>query len=252
MQKILGVTVIFGSMLLLPVDATIALPVEQNLTISQTSPRANIRFQDAGNGTRMRRITNRGYCLLGGKRSATVLLPENNPVLTTSERPQLFAYIPKTAKTSVQEFELVLQDANEEVIYQEKFQVNQKPGVFSISLTGNSKKPLLEVGQNYFWILSVICDRTDRSLDMVVAGKVQRIIPDNNLTNKLKNASPREQAALYAASGIWYDSQAILAQLLRQRPNDAVLKADWQSLLESVRLGEIAKEPLEGELKVKE
>ncbi|MCC5636159.1 DUF928 domain-containing protein [Nostoc sp. CHAB 5844] len=250
MQQKLGVSIILCSILFLPVNATIALPVEQNLPISQILPKAPIRFQDSGNGKRMRRIAGgiREHCLLRAKRLLTVLTPEKNPVLTTSEHPQLFAYIPETANTSVQGFELVLQDADEQVIYQEQLQFNQKPGVFSINLTGNSQKPLLEVGQEYYWYLTVICDRSDRSLDIVTTGKVQRIIPDKNLINKLKNASPRECAALYAASGIWYDSQAILADLLRQRPNDPALKADWQSLLESVRLGEIAQEPLEGEL----
>nr|WP_250635689.1 DUF928 domain-containing protein [Nostoc piscinale] len=43
---------------------------------------------------------------------------------------------------------------------------------------------------------------------------------------------------------------AILAQLRRQRPRDAALQTDWQSLLESLKLANIVPEPLLGELEV--
>ena len=59
----------------------------------------------------------------------------------------------------------------------------------------------------------------------------------------------RDRAAIYAASGIWYDSLATLVELRQKRLDDAALKNDWQSLLESVDLAKIAQEALVGELK---
>jgi hypothetical protein len=59
----------------------------------------------------------------------------------------------------------------------------------------------------------------------------------------------RDRAAIYAASGIWYDSITTLVELRQKRFDDAALKNDWQSLLESVDLAKIAQESLVGELK---
>ncbi|MCC5638785.1 DUF928 domain-containing protein [Nostoc sp. CHAB 5844] len=246
---------ILFSTLLLWMNATTAqsqsIPVEQNIDSTKIVPGAPIKYQHFGNGRRMSRlpIGVREHCLLGrDKNHFTVLVPENNPVLTTVERPKLFFYIPKTAKTSVKGFELILHNANEQVIYQKKYKVNQQPGIFSLDLPADKNQPLLEVEQEYNWYLVIKCNRTDPSYDQVVGGTVKQIVPDKKLTSKLKKASPRERAALYAANGIWYDSLTILAQLRRQRPNDAALQTDWRSLLESVKLGNIVSETLLGEL----
>ncbi|MCC5638784.1 DUF928 domain-containing protein [Nostoc sp. CHAB 5844] len=251
-----SLTGILFSTLLLWMNATTAqsqsISVEQNIDNTKILLGEPIKYQHFGNGKRMRRITGgiRENCLLGTNKNPTVLVPENHPVLTTVEQPKLFFYLPKTAKTFIQGFELIVQDADKKVIYKQKYKVNQKSGIFSLDLPVNKNQPLLEVGREYNWIFLVICNNSDRSLDQVVAGTVKQIVPDKNLTSKLKTASPRERAALYAANGIWYDSLAILAQLRRQRPNDAALQTDWQSLLESVKLANIVPEPLLSELEI--
>ncbi|MCC5637421.1 DUF928 domain-containing protein [Nostoc sp. CHAB 5844] len=230
-----------------------SISVEQNIDNTKIVPGAPIKYQHFGNGKRMRRIPGEAgsNCLRGrGKNHLTILVPENNPILTTVEQPKLFFYIPKTAKTTVQGFELFVEDAAQKVIYRQKYKVNQQPGIFSLDLPANKNQRLLEVAQEYNWYLAVICPGPDRSRDLVVGGTVKRIVLDKKLTNKLKKASPRERAALYAANGIWYDSLTILAQLRRQRPNDAALQRDWQSLLESVKLANIVPEPLLGELEI--
>jgi hypothetical protein len=81
-----------------------------------------------------------------------------------------------------------------------------------------------------------------------VEGWFQRIATDKNQTIELKKAQVRERAIIYAASGIWYESLAILAELRQKRSADAALRTDWQNLLESVGLAEISQEPLRGEL----
>ncbi|MCC5638783.1 DUF928 domain-containing protein [Nostoc sp. CHAB 5844] len=228
-----------------------SMPVEQNIDSTKIVPRAPIKYQHFGDEKRMRRIPGgvRDHCLRGiDKNHLTVLVPENNPVLTTVERPKLFFYLPKTAKTSVKGFELILHNADEKVIYQQKYKANQQPGIFSLDLPADKNQRFLELGQEYNWYLIVICNRKDKSFDQTVAGTVKQIVPDKKLTSKLKKASPRERAALYAANGIWYDSLTILAQLRRQRPNDIALQTDWQSILESVKLENISSELLLGEL----
>ena len=53
-----------------------------------------------------------------------------------------------------------------------------------------------------------------------------------------------ELPALYAQAGIWYEALATLAELRRSKPNDSVLISAWESLLQSVGLDTVAKEPI--------
>jgi hypothetical protein len=246
---------------LLPVDLTTAqiqsIP-SQRIPATQLSPKARIRYEAPSNQEQQSRRIPGGisnHCLRDarnyGRKNLTDLIPVNNPGLTTSERPTLFFYIPKTPKTSVKAFEFVLMDANEQLIYKGTFKVNNQPGVFSLSLPANSEKSLLEIDQEYRWYFSAICDRSERSRDLVVTGWFKRIASNNNLSAKLKTASPRKRAAVYAASGIWYDSLTTLAQARHQHKSDVELKTDWQELLQSVGLSEIYQEPLLGDLEVK-
>jgi hypothetical protein len=57
-------------------------------------------------------------------------------------------------------------------------------------------------------------------------------------------ADPRQKAVIYAENGIWQDALSNLAAARRANPNDTDLAADWESLLDSVALPEIAKEPI--------
>lgn len=245
---------IVGFTCFVPVASTKAqsesIPLELEMPTTRISTEAPIKYQNPGNGmpTKRRPGGTSNHCLRDARtKILTVLVPESNPVLTTSLSPKLFFYIPKTPKTSVQGFEFLLKEANEQLIYQGTFKVNNQPGVFSLSLPANSQKSLLKVGQQYHWTLLVICSRWERSQDLGVEGWFQRIATDKNLTIKLKKAPLREHA-IYAASGIWYDSLAILAELRQKRPADPALRTDWQNLLESVGLAEISQEPLRGEL----
>lgn len=182
----------------------------------------------------------RGESCLQSSQSLTALTPEKNSALTTAGYPTFFFYIPKT---SAKALELVLQDANEKQIYKGTFKPSSQPGVVSLSLPANSMPPL-QMGKEYHWSFSAICDRQDRSQDLVVEGSIQRIAPDHNLTIELEKAQPRERAALYATTGFWQDTLATLAELRRSRPTDSGAKTDWEDLLKSVGLEGIAQEPL--------
>ncbi len=184
----------------------------------------------------------RGESCLRGSKSLTALTPAKNPELTTAGYPKFFFYVPKT---SGQVLEFVLQDEKkDEQFYKKTFKTNGQPGVIMLSLPANSTKPPLEMGKEYNWSFSVICDRLDRSQDLVVEGSIQRMAPDKNLTIELEKANPQERAILYATAGFWQDTLTTLAELRRSLPTDAGVKTDWEELLKSVGLEGIAKEPI--------
>ena len=153
----------------------------------------------------------------------------------------LFFYIPHT---DAQTYALIVQNENNQTIYSGNFNISRNPGIVSLSLPANSKVPELKVGKNYSWFLSVVCNRTDRSQDSVVKGSIQRIEPEQKLRMELAKVDIKERAAIYAMSGFLPDALTTLAQLRRERPNDADLKTDWEDLLRSAGLEGISQAPL--------
>jgi hypothetical protein len=193
-------------------------------------------------GTPSRRVpgASRGGCKQG-KEPLTALIPEIDPQLTTAGYPVFFFFIPQTP---AQTLEFALTDENDEPLYNKTFKTTGEPGIVSLRLPANLTVPPLKIGKTYRWSFSIICDRQDRSGDLVVEGSIQRIEPDPNLVSELKKAKPQERAALYATAGFWQDTLATLAKLRRSRPTDSGVRTDWEELLKSVGLERIAQEPL--------
>lgn len=167
------------------------------------------------------------------------LAPLEDPQITTFSYPTLFFYLPQT---NAQALELVIQDENQEVINKATFKTPAKSGIVSV-IPANST-PELKVGKTYRWFFSAVCDQKERSRDLVVQGSIVRLAPDEKLQRDLASSDMRERANIYALSGSFTDALTNVAQLRRQRPNDAELKTDWQDLLRSVNLGGIANAPL--------
>lgn len=162
--------------------------------------------------------------------------------LTTSERPTFWFYVPYISSANLSA-EFSLQDSTGMDVHREKaIALPQKPGVISVPLP-NTVKPL-EVGQNYRWYFKVRCQQQTASLPVYVEGDIQRINLDSNVTEQLKAATDEQQKiAIYARSGIWFDALNMLAKL-RQTSGDASVVEDWQSLLQSIKLDNIATAPL--------
>lgn len=161
--------------------------------------------------------------------------------LTTSERPTFWFYVPYTQKANLSA-EFSLQDSTGMDVYRKAIALPPKPGVISVSLP-NTVKPL-EVGKRLRWYFKVRCQQQTASLPVYVEGDIQRINLDSKVTEQLKAAIDEQQKiAIYAKSGIWFDALNMLAKL-RQTSGDASVVEDWQTLLQSVNLDNIANAPL--------
>jgi hypothetical protein len=170
------------------------------------------------------------------------LLPTTEPALTVSAYPTIFVSLPRTSAEKG-EFLLVRGD-KDEVLYETTITLPSNSGIVSISLPDNGTLPPLEAGKTYRWYFFVIPNPQERTEDMVAEGEIQRVEPSPNLVAELKNAPPRDRAALYAEAGIWYDAINSIAQLRRSSPNDTAIAADWTELLKSVGLDTISQKPL--------
>lgn len=210
-----------------------ALP-QQVLAQAKQGSREGLPGRRLGGGTR-------GECSLNTSQ-LTALVPENNLGMTQEARPKLFFYLPQTSKPKLMEF--VLQDENNNVIYEKTFTATGAKGIININLSEEASRPALAIGKNYRWFLSIICNPQRREHDVAVDGWVKRVALDIKTTQLLERATPVERVNLYANKGLWQDAIATLAELMYKQPNNSQLSATWTQLLHSVKLDAIAKVPL--------
>jgi hypothetical protein len=170
-----------------------------------------------------------------------------NPELTASAYPTFFIHVgkPKVNSQKMLSVEFTLWDKNyQQKIYSTTFvPSNTSSGIVAINLPPGVSQPL-EVGKRYSWRLVVLNDPTDYSTALSVVGEIERIEPSPSVSKQLREASSLEKAALYAKAGIWYDTVAILAGLRCSEPNNLTVIVEWEELLRSVGLDDIAREPL--------
>jgi hypothetical protein len=184
----------------------------------------------------------RGGCASSSQRSLTALVPKNKIARTVSEYPTFFFYLPQT-EAELAEFILEDEETGNQ-IYQQDLTIKNLSGVIGISIPANPNVPPLQVGKKYTWKFTVVCDPDDRSSDQLETGVVRRVELSPDILSQLENADPRRKTFIYAENGIWQDALSNLAAARRANPNELVLQTDWESLLDSVTLGEIAKKPI--------
>jgi len=180
-------------------------------------------------------------CASSSQLSLTALVPKNKIGHTVSDYPTFFFYLPQT---DAELAEFILEDESGNQIYRQDLPIKNVSGVIGVSIPANTNVPPLEVGKKYTWVFSLVCDPEDRSSDLLESGVVRRVELSAEILRELENADPRLKTVIYAENGIWQDALGTLAAARRANPNDTDLAADWESLLDSVTLGAIAKEPI--------
>jgi hypothetical protein len=157
--------------------------------------------------------------------------------LTVAEHPSFWFYVPYQLTREVA-LEFVLLDDNDNTVYQTLLDTAaNSSGIVNVTLPNSAKA--LESGKMYHWYFMVYCAGED---PVFTQGAIQRVDPPAALA-QINQLSPHEQAAAYAANGIWFDALNVLATLHREKPNDGAIAEDWAALLRSANLGDVAQEP---------
>jgi hypothetical protein len=170
------------------------------------------------------------------------LTPKSTYGLTLADHPSVFAYIPPTSAPAIF---FNLKDEQGQVIYQTTLPLVSESasegGVIRVDLPKSI--PALELNKPYQWSMAVLC--TGRLLpdSPFISSWVQRTESSPELTQQVTAAAPFDQATLYAANGIWYDTLTTLADLRQQHPDNADLTSTWATLLDSVELGTVSSAP---------
>jgi hypothetical protein len=168
--------------------------------------------------------------------------------LTVSSHPTVWVYVPYTAEEAPSGVFSLQDRAGTEEIWETEFQLPNTPGIVSITLPSN--QPALDVDTTYRWYFELSCptvNGSDRHTSPAsITGLVQRVSL-SNIEIQLNNVSTAlERAEIYAQNGIWYETIDELANLrLRDRENSS-LEQEWVELLNRQGLGQIAEEPIVG------
>lgn len=163
--------------------------------------------------------------------------------LTTSEQPTFWFYMPYTKDLSNSSAEFSLQDSAENDVYRNAIALPSKPSIIGISLP--SSVASLEVDKTYRWYLKVHCKQEAPSVPVYVEGGIKRINLDSHVMQQLEaTTDPRQKIIIYAKEGIWFDALNMLAKIHISNSNNASVQEDWQSLLQSINLDNIATAPL--------
>lgn len=221
------------------VPAILAEGIPQNWQTNQYRPPSNI---GAPGRTEQGGTRSPDVCPIGEKR-LTALIPDTRFGVTTTGYPSFSVYMPPSAAPTPPNVEFTLQDEDGNEVYKANFRSKGGSGFLTISLPDNSGIMPLQVGKNYQWFFSIVCNSVDRSSDRLVKGWVRRVPLTANLDSQLKQSPPQKQADLYADSEVWYDAVSALATARRANPNDAAIAAQWQRLLTAAGLQNLASEP---------
>lgn len=186
----------------------------------------------------------RGSCEAKDKR-LTALVPITSEVwgLTIKEHPTFWFYVPDSLTPELP-VKFVLQDKDDNEVYKTTLTApGTPPGVIGIPIPSTATP--LEIGKTYHWTFIIYCDDPKApSKSVSVTGLVQRVTLNPDQIRQLEAATPRVRIALYAKEGIWHETLTTLAELRRTNPGDTMLAAEWENLLQSVDLKEIAPEPI--------
>jgi len=163
-----------------------------------------------------------------------------NQTLTVAANPTFFVYVSETTAKSA---EFLLFDAQDNEVYQATLQLPtvprssvSTPGIVKLSLPAHVS---LETGKNYRWVFALNCMAPNGELteNLYVEGWIQRTELSPDLKTKIEQATPLEQAQLYAKARIWPETLMLASQLRSSKPEE------WEELLNSVGLTEIAQAP---------
>lgn len=175
-------------------------------------------------------------CLIGlvpDLKVATAPVP-----LTIAERPTIYFLIPKVdgnVSFNLAEEDIKLDKGRR--IYKTTFHLKSKAGIIAFKIPDHVQG--LKIGKNYSWEFTKESTEEDSKF-LKVIGSMRRVLPNQNLVNRLKEVSlPIDRAALFAQEGLWYETVQTLAEALQDTPKKPEIVSEWNDLLKSANLNRV-------------
>ncbi|PZV06006.1 MAG: hypothetical protein DCF32_10460 [Leptolyngbya sp.] len=164
---------------------------------------------------------------IGAAQPQVAIIPMSNLGTTSQAQPTLLFYIP--AINSERTLEFVLRDENDQEIYDKTVPATDESGIIRLDIFGE-EAPSLEIGKNYHWYFSVICNPSDRSQDISSHGWIRRAETGAAVAIS-STTDPLDAARSYAEAGLWLDALAQLDSLRRTQPASLEVARLWEEWL---------------------
>lgn len=174
-----------------------------------------------------------------GPAALVAILPQSFYGTTVSERPTVMVYIPAS---NAEQAVFSIKDETGNIHYKMTVPVAGLTGSLAIKLP--LLAPALAIDKNYQWFLALKVDGELSPSTPYVDGWIKRIQPNKELITAMQQHSALKLATAFGKHGVWYDCIATLAGLHAQQPGNATVVKQWQELLSSVNLKEIATAPV--------
>ncbi|NEQ52089.1 MAG: DUF928 domain-containing protein [Leptolyngbya sp. SIO3F4] len=219
---------------------TIGLSVIGSI-ITPTLAQGRLVFKPTSTGAPGNRESgaNRSGACAQSDQGLVALMPANNLAQTTASHPIMYAYFPAST-AQFAEFALY-EEGSDELVYGALFNVTGNSGLVTVDVPDRATVSPLQIGQRYYWYLSLICNVRERASDMTVQGSFERV-NSVNLDEQLLGASVGQQPYIYAEAGLWPETLTSLVEASRNNP--ATAQQDFKDLLQSVGLETLANEAL--------
>ena len=171
----------------------------------------------------------------GDKQPFVAVITPEHAGLTSTAQPSLYWYVSEVVQARF-EFALINDDEIDPIIevVSDK-QINK--GLNSLDLSEHGVK--LVPGVAYQWSVALVSDADRRSGDIVSSGQIEYVAL-NSKQKARRPAADAEMAVFYAGEGYWYDTFAVLEDMIASNPEDTGLKRQRAALLEQVGLDEVS------------
>lgn len=178
-------------------------------------------------------------CPAGSFGSIALLIPSDHVGLTATGRPTFSWYVSSLPSTPMQ-FALVEPGVAQPLMVKQ-FQ-SVKSGIVQLEIP--PEMPELSVGKLYRWTVSLVCNNKRPSENIYVRSWISRVASPiaTNTENPALTASAqmlRDNAAVYARSGIWYDAVANVSKAYLADPKDDLNYQYLRFLLNGVGLSQV-------------
>lgn len=132
-------------------------------------------------GGKTRSTGSRGSC--GNPTSSiplTLLAPYSHVGQTTSEHPVLAWYVPiaDTKQLELSIYEENKDEFDRKLILVQQMRLESKQGIMKVNLPAN--RPGLKVGNRYLWEVTVMCNPSNRTRDLIARAEITRVAPPSN------------------------------------------------------------------------
>ena len=156
--------------------------------------------------------------------------------LTAQPQPILYWYLSKLTQYPIEV--TIIEDQAIYPILEKQVRIPSQPGIHPIPLADYNVRLL--PGREYWWFVAVVPDADHRSKDILAGGLIEFVKISEELQAKLAQGDKKETFKIYTEEGLWYDALRTISELIEAAPNDLLLRKQRASLLEQVRLLEIA------------